>query len=116
MIRAAYSISATFRFGELQRDPFHSRTPISVLDAPLTFSTDASCIFVRAENSSALPVAGSESGPPATQAGDNVYMLYGAGPLYFLRFTDEATRVLGKRYIHEMMNLDDTSDKVKEED
>ncbi len=54
-------------------------------------------------------------GPPETQAGDSVYILYGAGPLYLLRFTDEATRVLGNVYIHELMNLDDTPEEVKEE-
>lgn len=54
-------------------------------------------------------------GPPETQAGDHVYILYGAGPLYLLRFTDEASRVLGNVYIHELMNLDETPEEAKEE-
>ncbi|ERF75158.1 hypothetical protein EPUS_06198 [Endocarpon pusillum Z07020] len=54
-------------------------------------------------------------GPPETQTGDHVYILYGAGPLYLLRFTDEASRVLGNVYIHELMNLDETPEEAKEE-
>lgn len=54
-------------------------------------------------------------GPPETQVGDNVYILYGAGPLYLLRFTDTAIEVLGNVYIHELMNLDETPEDVKEE-
>ena len=54
-------------------------------------------------------------GPPETQAGDHVYILYGAGLLYLLRFTDEAIRVLGSVYIHELMNLDETPEEVKGE-
>lgn len=54
-------------------------------------------------------------GPPETQTGDHVYILYGAGPLYLLRFTDEAIRVLGNVYIHELMNLDKTPEEAKEE-
>ncbi|KAF7504840.1 hypothetical protein GJ744_001638 [Endocarpon pusillum] len=54
-------------------------------------------------------------GPPETQTGDHVYILYGAGPLYLLRFTDEASRVLGNVYIHELMNLDETPEEAKGE-
>jgi Heterokaryon incompatibility protein (HET) len=54
-------------------------------------------------------------GPPETQAGDQVYILYGAGPLYLLRFGDYAIQILGNVYIHELMNLDETPEDAKEE-
>ena len=54
-------------------------------------------------------------GPPETQAGDNVYIIYGAGPLYLLRFTDTETILLGNVYIHDLMNLDETPEEIKEE-
>jgi Heterokaryon incompatibility protein (HET) len=54
-------------------------------------------------------------GPPDTQPGDEVYILYGAGPLYLLHCTDTAIEILGNVYIHELMNLDETPEEAKEE-
>jgi Heterokaryon incompatibility protein (HET) len=55
-------------------------------------------------------------GPPETQPGDEVYILYGAGPLYLLRCSDIAIQILGNVYIHELMCLDDTPNGVREID
>lgn len=55
-------------------------------------------------------------GPPDTQSGDTVCILYGAGPLYLLRSGDEAIQILGNVYIHDLMNFDETPDEVKGEE
>jgi hypothetical protein len=54
-------------------------------------------------------------GPPETQAGDEVYSLHGAGPLYLLRSEDDAIKILGNVYIHELMNFDETPEDTMEE-
>jgi Heterokaryon incompatibility protein (HET) len=54
-------------------------------------------------------------GPPETQAGDEVYILYGAGPLYLLRSEDDAIKILGNVHIHELMNLEETPEDTMEE-
>lgn len=54
-------------------------------------------------------------GPPETQAGDEVYILYGAEPLYLLRCIEEHIEILGNVYIHELMDLEETPEEVMEE-
>lgn len=54
-------------------------------------------------------------GPPETQPGDEVYILYGAGPLYLLRCNEKHVQILGNVYIHELMDLDETPEEVMEE-
>jgi len=54
-------------------------------------------------------------GPPETQAGDVVSILYGAGPLYLLRYKLESTQILGNTYMHDLMNLDELPEEAKGE-
>ncbi|KAL9636378.1 MAG: hypothetical protein Q9164_002856 [Protoblastenia rupestris] len=54
-------------------------------------------------------------GPPETETGDTVCILYGAGPLYLLRFAEEWTHILGDVYIHGLMDLEEIPDETKGE-
>ena len=55
-------------------------------------------------------------GPPETQPGDLICILYGAKPLYVLRRDSNAKvplQILGDAFVHGLMNLDDMYEQVK---
>ena len=55
-------------------------------------------------------------GPPETQPGDLVCILYGAQPLYVLRREGngkEPLQILGDAFVHGRMDLDDMYEEVK---
>jgi Heterokaryon incompatibility protein (HET) len=54
-------------------------------------------------------------GPPDTQPGDEIYILYGAGPLYLIRFLDTSTQILGNVYIHGLMDFAEIPEDTKGE-
>ena len=55
-------------------------------------------------------------GPPETQPGDLICILYGAKPLYVLRRNSDAKaplQILGDAFVHGLMDLDDMYEQVK---
>ncbi|KAK0516001.1 hypothetical protein JMJ35_002035 [Cladonia borealis] len=58
-------------------------------------------------------------GPPETQPGDLICILYGAGPLYVLRRGSDAKKplqILGDAFVHGLMDLDDMYEQVRSND
>ena len=55
-------------------------------------------------------------GPPETQPGDLICILYGAKPLYVLRRDSDAKaplQIFGDAFVHELMDLDDMYEQVR---
>lgn len=113
--RAAYERNMAFWRDPERSRTLHNDTADSRLKlAALTFHD---CLLRNCRGRKFFSTEGGRVGvgPPETQPGDTVCILYRAPQLYLIRFGDYAIQILGNVYTHDLMNFDDIPEVVKGE-